>query len=227
MKPRLYFLSSVAAVILLLWPATASCQTAQSTSEKLLTYGLVLDNSGSMRTELPRVKEIAKLIIGTNRPNDETFIVSLMQERKPALLVDVTTDKSILLAGLNSLKTKPGQTTLMDGIHSSADYLSQLKNTRADRQCALVIVSDGEDRASSYRPERVLGLLKAVNCPLFFVGFLDQLDETAGLIRESPRLKAKKLIEQLTNGTGGRAFFVEKSSDLNTLVSALNKVLRD
>jgi Ca-activated chloride channel family protein len=221
-----YFINLVVLVVLLLLAGTIFAQAGQSTNKRPLTYGLLLDNSYSLRSELPKVKEVAKLIVNNNLSDDETFIVRLIQEKKTTLLVDVTTDKSLLLAGVNSLKSEAAQTALIDGIYSSADYLSQLKNKAPDRHCALVIISDGEDRASSYKPEKLVALLKQVNCPLFFLGFIDQLDQEGGFARESPRVKARKLIEQLTKETGGRAFFVEKGSDLTKLVQSFTKALR-
>jgi Ca-activated chloride channel homolog len=221
-----YLIKPSIVVALLLLAGTIFAQEGQGTNEKALIYGLVVDNSGSLRSELPKVTEIAKLIINNNLSDDETFIVRLIQKKQTGLLVDVTRDKSVLLAGLNSLKSEAGQTALVDGIYSSADYLSQLKNKAHDRHCALVIISDGEDRASSYKPEKLVALLKQVNCPLFFIGFIGQLDQEAGFARESPRVKAQKLIEQLTKETGGRAFFVEKGSDLNKLVQSFTKALR-
>jgi len=214
-------------IALVVLAETVFAQTGQSTSPKPLTYGLVLDNSSSLRTELPKVKEIAKLTVSSNTSDDETFIVSLIQKRKTALLVDVTTDKSVLLAGVNSLQREVGQTALIDGIYSSADYLLQLKNKIPDRRYALVIISDGEDRASNYKPEKLLALLKQLKCPLFFVGFLYELDETDGFVRESPRVKARNLIEQLTKETGGKAFFVNTGTDRNKLVDLLTKALRN
>lgn len=214
-------------IALVVLAETVFAQTGQSTSPKPLTYGLVLDNSSSLLIELPKVKEIAKLTVSSNTSDDETFIVSLIQKRKTALLVDVTTDKSVLLAGVNSLQREVGQTALIDGIYSSADYLLQLKNKIPDRRYALVIISDGEDRASNYKPEKLLALLKQLKCPLFFVGFLYELDETGGFVRESPRVKARNLIEQLTKETGGKAFFVNKGTDRNKLVDLLTKALRN
>jgi len=214
-------------IALVVLAETVFAQTGQSTSPKPLTYGLVIDNSSSLLTELPKVKEIAKLTVSSNTSDDETFIVSLIQKRKTALLVDVTTDKSVLLAGVNSLQREVGQTALIDGIYSSADYLLQLKNKIPDRRYALVVISDGEDRASNYKPEKLLALLKQLKCPLFFVGFLYELDETGGFVRESPRVKARNLIEQLTKETGGKAFFVNKGTDRNKLVDLLTKALRN
>jgi len=214
-------------IALVVLAETVFAQTGQSTSPKPLTYGLVLDNSNSLLTELPKVKEIAKLTVSSNTSDDETFIVSLIQKRKTALLVDVTTDKSVLLAGVNSLERELGQTALIDGIYSSADYLFQLKNKIPDRRYALVIISDGEDRASNYKPEKLLALLKQLKCPLFFVGFLYELDETDGFVQESPRVKARNLIEQLTKETGGKAFFVNRGTDRNKLVDLLTKALRN
>ena len=58
---------------------------AQSTAvakERSLVYGLILDNSGSLRSELPKIKEVAKLIIDRNHPNDEAFIVRITDGKR-------------------------------------------------------------------------------------------------------------------------------------------------
>ena len=46
-----------------------------SRSEVPTNYALVLDNSGSMRSQLDKVIEASKILVNTNKPEDETVIV--------------------------------------------------------------------------------------------------------------------------------------------------------
>src|SRR5258708_3591723 len=46
-----------------------------SKSEVPTNYGLVIDNSGSMRQQLDKVIEAGKVFVSTNRPDDDTMII--------------------------------------------------------------------------------------------------------------------------------------------------------
>jgi Ca-activated chloride channel family protein len=59
---------------------------------------------------------------------------------------------------------------------------------------------------------------------IFVIGFVNELDKEAGLIRKSPRDKAVNLINKLAAETGGRAFFPESLSELPQIA---NEIIRD
>jgi len=59
---------------------------------------------------------------------------------------------------------------------------------------------------------------------IFVIGFVNELDKEAGLIRKSPRDKAVNLIKRLASETGGRAFFPESISQLPEIA---NEIIRD
>ena len=59
---------------------------------------------------------------------------------------------------------------------------------------------------------------------IFVIGFVNELDKEAGLIRKSPREKAVNLINKLASETGGRAFFPESLSELPAIA---NEIIRD
>src|SRR5262249_60943355 len=56
------------------------------------------------------------------------------------------------------------------------------------------------------------------------IGFVNELDKDAELIRKSPRDKAVNLINRLASETGGRAFFPESISELPGIS---NEIIRD
>jgi Ca-activated chloride channel family protein len=88
----------------------------------------------------------------------------------------------------------------------------------------LIVITDGEDRNSFYKQEQLFARLREEDVQIFVIGFVNELDKEAGLIRKSPREKAVQLINKLATETGGRAFFPESLADLPQIA---NEIIRD
>src|SRR5215217_1213407 len=61
-----------------------------------LKYGIVVDNSGSMRLQLESVIGLVKGIVGENQPGDETFLVRFASSDKIVLLEELTSVKATI-----------------------------------------------------------------------------------------------------------------------------------
>ena len=186
-----------------------------SKEEVPVSYGLLIDSSGSLKSKFPAITEAGRLIIQGGREGDEAFLVRFVSTEKIELAQDFTSDRDAILGQLASFQTELGQTALLDALYAAADHLR--KTRPADdftRRRALILVSDGEDRRSQYEQEAVIELLRKSNIQVFAIGLVKDLDRDAGLREKSPREKAIKLLEELANETGGRAFIVESSSEL-------------
>lgn len=185
-----------------------------------VSFGLVIDTSGSLRSQFPRVIETAKKIIESNQPNDEAFIVRFVHSSQIALVQDITSDKMPLLAVLGTLRVQPGQTAVLDAVYLSADKLLRADRKQKYRQ-ALVLITDGEERASRTKEEDLLKMLQNAGLKIFIIGLVEELDSEGGFIRRAPRERAKALIERLAKETGGRAFFPRKSEDFQKVVAEI------
>ena len=82
-----------------------------------ITYVLVVDTSGSLRSQLKSVIDAAKAIINSNKRGDETFLESFISSDKIETIQDFTADKGLLLDGLDSLYVEGGQTAVIDGVY--------------------------------------------------------------------------------------------------------------
>lgn len=195
-----------------------------------IQYGLVIDNSGSMRALLPKVIEASKTIVNSNKPGDETFIVRFIDNEKIETLIDFTSDQTELLDTLEEkLYIDGGQTAVIDAVYLSADHVARYKkgNDLDDRtRRALIVVTDGEDRASFYKQEQLFASLSESNVQIYFIGFVNELDREGGIIRKSPRAKAVELINRMAKETGGRAFFPESVNDLPGIADEITRDLR-
>ncbi len=152
-------------------------------------YGIVVDNSGSLRTQFPMVIEAAKRIINGNREHDESFIMRFVSSDSISLVQKRTANKSELLAALAKLKPSGGQTALIDAIYVGIEQL--LRYAEEDKEKAhrnvIVLITDGENRISYYRVEQLFELLHKANIQFFIIGFIRELDNEGGLIRKAPR----------------------------------------
>jgi Ca-activated chloride channel family protein len=191
-----------------------------------ISYGLAVDTSGSLRSQLQSVIDAGKTIINSNKSGDETFLVRFISSDKIETVQDFTDNKEMLSDGLDSFYVEGGQTAIIDAVYLSAEHVSEYRkgNESDRRRRALIVITDGEDRNSFYKQEQLFARLREEDVQIFVIGFVNELDKDASLIRKSPRDKAVNLIKRLASETGGRAFFPESISELPQIA---NEIIRD
>jgi Ca-activated chloride channel family protein len=191
-----------------------------------ISYGLAVDTSGSLRSQLQSVIDAGKTIINANKPGDETFLVRFISSDKIETVQDFTASKEQLLDGLDSFYVEGGQTAVIDAVYLASEHVSEYKKGDGGdrRRRALIVITDGEDRNSFYKQEQLFARLREEDVQIFVIGFVNELEKEAGLIRKSPREKAVNLIKKLASETGGRAFFPESIADLPQIA---NEIIRD
>ena len=193
-----------------------------------ISYGLAVDTSGSLRSQLQSVIDAGKTIINSNKQGDETFLVRFISSDKIETVQDFTANKELLTDGLDSFYVEGGQTAIIDAVYLSAEHVSRYrKDDSSDRRRrALIVITDGEDRNSFYKQDQLFSLLREEDVQIFVIGFVNELDKEEGLIRKSPREKAVSLIKKLATETGGRAYFPESTADLPKIAEDIIKDLR-
>src|ERR1051326_3082444 len=197
-----------------------------SREEVPISYGLAVDTSGSLRSQLQSVIDAGKTIINSNKPGDETFLLRFISSDKIETIQDFTSNKEALMDGLDSFYVEGGQTAVIDAVYLSAEHVSEYRRGDGDdrRRRALIVITDGEDRNSFYKQDQLFARLREEDVQIFVIGFVNELDKDAGLIRKSPKEKAVALINKLASETGGRAFYPESIADLPQIA---NEIIRD
>jgi Ca-activated chloride channel homolog len=203
-------------------------QTIESFSreEVPISYGLAVDTSASLRSQIQSVIDAAKTIINANKPGDETFLVRFISSDKIQTEQDFTSNKDALTDALDNLYVEGGQTAVIDAVYLSAEHVAgyQKGDDSDRRRRALIVITDGEDRNSFYKQEQLFARLREEDVQIFVIGFINELDKEGGFIRKSPRDKAVTLINKLASETGGRAFFPESIAELPQIA---NEIVRD
>ncbi len=200
-----------------------------SKEEVPISYGLAVDTSYSLNTQLKTVVEAAQTIVDGNKPGDETFVETFVDRDKVEIMRDFTSDKEGIKDALDELYSQAGQTAVVDGVYLAAEHVAGYKkgNDLSDRRRrALIVVTDGEDRESYYKPEQLFARLREEGVQIYVIGFVNELDKEGGLIHKSPREKAVNLINRMATESGGRAFFPNSLAELPGIAQEISRDLR-
>jgi Ca-activated chloride channel family protein len=199
-----------------------------SREEVPISYGLAVDTSGSLRSQLQAVIDAGKTIVNSNKPGDETFLVRFISSDSIETVQDFTPSKDLLMDGLDELYIQGGQTAIIDAVYLTAEHVAEYKkgDDSDRRRRALIVITDGEDRSSFYSQEKLFARLREEDVQIYVIGFVRELDKEGGLIRKSPREKAVNLINKLATETGGRAFLPESLSELPKIADEIVRDLR-
>jgi hypothetical protein len=88
----------------------------------------------------------------------------------------------------------------------------------------MLLLSDGEDRASYYSTEQVLDLLRAMDIQIFAISFIN---DNAGKLNQNLPPRSLELLKKLTSETGGTVLFPKSAADLAASVDAVFDLVRN
>ena len=199
--------------------------TSFTTAEVPIINALVIDNSRSLRSQLKRVIEAGKIIVGTNRPKDESTIVRFVSKDKIEVVQDFTQTKSLLNDALDNLFVEGGQTALIDAVYQTAEKVEQYQNSQKKEDFklrALILVSDGDDRGSSHNEQQLFELLREFHVQIYAVGFVNDLSKVPDASGTSRQEKAKAFLTRLAQETGGRVYFPNSIDELPQIASDIS-----
>lgn len=200
-----------------------------SRSEVPTNYSLLVDNSGSLRSQIEQVIEAGKYLVNANRKDDETAILRFVSSDKIEVLQDFSKNKTDLNDALDNMYIEGGQTAIIDAVYLAVERLNQTSTTQKDldrTRRAIVLVTDGEDRSSYYSEAQLMELLKESDVQIFVVGFVKALSDDKGFISKSPQGKAKSFLERLASATGGKSYFPAAPAEMTTIAKDIASELR-
>lgn len=178
-----------------------------------VSYGLVVDNSGSFRTLIDRVVSVVSEVIEHQQADDEAFLVTFVDTPKIVLRQEFTNRKSELHDAAQNMFIEGGQTALLDAVQSAASYLAENARGDGDRRRVLILVTDGEDRDSRTAIESVVKFLKEQKIRVHVIAMAE--GKVFG-----------KLLERLTKETGGTMVSPKKIAELETAAKTISTAIR-
>ncbi|HEY1808383.1 MAG TPA: VWA domain-containing protein [Acidobacteriaceae bacterium] len=186
-------------------------------SDVPVSIGLLIDNSGSMRDKRPAVNTAALDLIRASNSQDEAFVVNFSDEA--FLDQDFTASIPSLREALAHVDSRGG-TALYDAVVASADQLS--RGAKRSKQ-VLVIVTDGEDNASTLNLEQTIRRVQDLGGPVIYtIGLLFGEDS-----RGSDAHRARRALQLLSDQTGGLAFFPGSLADVDSIAAEVAQDIRN
>ena len=181
-----------------------------------VSIGLLIDSSGSMYDKRSAVDKASLDLVRLSNPADEEFLVDFSTEA--FIDQDFTSSLDKLQQGLSYVKSSGG-TAAYDALVASADYLS--KNAKNTKQ-VLIIITDGEDNASSATLEQTIRRIQDFDGPVIYsVGLLFGEDTDRREARH-----AKQVLENLSAQTGGAAYFPKSLKDVDAIAAEVAADIR-
>ncbi len=157
---------------------------------------LLVDNSKSLRTDVPKLAQVAREFIYEIYEGDQLLVVGYDEQAE--IIADWTDDPRKVEASLNMLR-KQGEPHLFDALTAIIDEaLRPLSG--GTRKRAVVLIGDGLDRGSKTKFKQAVAELQTEDIAVYA---LQIPDRTGGALRRD-QPKPARVVEQLAAQTGGR-----------------------
>jgi Ca-activated chloride channel homolog len=185
-----------------------------------VSMGLVIDSSGSMRNKNKRagVEASALQLIKDSNRDDEVFVIHFNDET----YIDNPGGKDFLTTPEEMKetlgRTEPsGGTAMRDAVQLAIGWLRKAHKEKE----VLVVVTDGEDNASAKHNslENVVRSARQNEVQIYSVGLLSEEDHKAAA-------NAKHQLNELSEATGGEAFYPKEVAEVEPIVHQVARDLR-
>jgi Ca-activated chloride channel homolog len=174
-----------------------------------ISVGLIVDISGSMKDKIATAVNAATTFLKTGNPEDEYFVVEFAN--RPELMSDFTTDVSKLTSKLITIQAK-GMTAMYDSVYLGLEKLKDGSNPKK----ALLLITDGEDNRSRYTFQNVKEFVKEQDVQIYGIGIVDEWNSQLSAGRTG-----RAMVEELSDLTGGRAFFPDSVYELEDICTKI------
>jgi VWFA-related protein len=171
--------------------------------------GIVVDTSGSMEETLPAVQGVVMgFLRDLLRPRDRAFIETFSD--RPDVLATFTADFKTLENALLSLFADRS-TALHDAVIMGLFQFSGVRGRKA-----MVVLTDGEDNASSHDYDEVLAYAQRAGVTIY----------TIGIDLPLTKISSRWQLSRVADHTGGKAFFVGRDASLDRIYDEIDRELR-
>lgn len=164
---------------------------------------ILVDNSQTLRADVEKMNKAVMEFAYEIFDGDQLFVLAF--DEKPEIIQEWTDDAKKIETSLATFR-KQGNPYIFDAVDATVDQVL-LPLMPGTRKTAVVIISDGLDRGSKTTFEKMLGKLQNENITVYA---LQIPDRTGGAYRRNVP-KANKVINSITEGTGGKVFPLDEA----------------
>jgi Ca-activated chloride channel family protein len=156
------------------------------------------------------VVNFARLVVERSDPQSEIFVERFVGPDRIVLMQDFTTRRAALGRALDDMYVEGGQSAITDALYLAAEHMAQRKDEgQPPRRRALVLITDGEDRANAHSVEEVVAKLRGSDVQVFVLGLTKVVKLQVG----SPE-KAIAYLNRIAHESGGALYLPDKNANL-------------
>lgn len=171
---------------------------------------VVMDNSATLQTDVKKLASVPAAFAPEIYEGDKVMVLGY--DLKPEIITDFT-DKPEELQNTQELLRKTDSPHLFDALDVVMEDVLRPQVGYSKR--VIVLVSDGLDRDSKVKFDRILSTLQDENITVYAIQVKDR---TRGALRKDAP-KPVDCLEQLTVGTGGKIYSID--SDIKQAVKEI------
>jgi hypothetical protein len=208
----------VSLAFLLLLFSTPIFVSAQN--EKKATFGILLDNTGTMRSQFGNVQILGYAVAqnASQRGFVSLFNFQTSGDSKQSFAVvgsgtEWSQDKNVFEKHIAGLAVVGGQTALFDSIRSMGKAIDTKATSEKLPERILVLITDGEDRDSEITEKQLIKELKESGVKVYAIALIEDLDSSRGIGSDSAQNKSKNFLKKVTKETGGNVVFPKLKKD--------------
>ncbi len=183
-------------------------------SDSPVAIGLIIDNSGSMKSKHSAVVAAAKAFAHNSNPKDELFVMNFNEQVTLGL-------PRMLLFSANARELEAaipqtaggGKTALYDALEAGLNHVHELKQDKK----ALILVSDGGDNASTHTVEQVLSDATNSDVVIYTIGLFGKYEDETN----------PAFMKRLAYVTGGEAFLPKRPAQAANNCKRIAQVIRN
>ncbi|HXH70001.1 MAG TPA: vWA domain-containing protein [Pyrinomonadaceae bacterium] len=202
--------------------------TAFGQNEKKIAYGILLDNTGSLRTQFSSVKNIGKVVVREVGKKGSIALFNFETvNKKNTTEVQVGTiwgqDEKDIYKYIDDLKIVSGGTRLSNAVFSASNAVnSKVEQEKDDfSERVLILITDGAERESNAQQKKLIKTLKEDKVKVYAIGLIEELSTEDAFGGISPKVKAKYFLKEITKETGGRVVFPKSKQTVEEIVKDL------
>jgi len=185
-----------------------------SATQQPISLAILLDSSARMEERMGIAQEAAIGFTRQLHKDDQAEVIDF--DSQVRVLSPFTSDGASLEKAIKAT-TANGSTSLYNAVYIALKDLKKVKaaNSAEIRRQAIVLLSDGDDTSSLIEFDQVLDLAKRSETVIYCIGLRQ------GEIARREFKEAEFVLKQLSNETGGRAYFPTDARDLAKIYQSI------
>ena len=185
-----------------------------SATQQPISLAILLDTSASMEERMGIAQEAAIGFTRQLHKDDQAEVIDF--DSQVRVLSPFTGDGASLEKAIKTT-TANGSTSLYNAVYIALKDLKKVKaaNSSEIRRQAIVLLSDGDDTSSLIEFDQVLDLAKRSETVIYCIGLRQ------GEIARREFKEAEFVLKQLSNETGGRAYFPTDARELAKIYQSI------